>query len=51
MRWLGQMQRAFELMCGYALRREASRAPGRQADGQNWVADSAAEIQACGLLT
>jgi alkylation response protein AidB-like acyl-CoA dehydrogenase len=52
MRWLGQMQRAFELMCGYALRREAFGGPlaGKQTV-QNWVADSAAEIQACRLLT
>jgi acyl-CoA dehydrogenase len=52
MRWLGQMQRAFELMCSYALEREAF--GGRLADKQtvqNWVADSAAEIQACRLLT
>ena len=52
MRWLGQMQRAFELMCAYALRREAFGGPlaGKQTV-QNWVADSAAEIQACRLLT
>ena len=52
MRWLGQMQRAFELMCGYALGREAfgSRLADKQTV-QNWIADSAAEIQACRLLT
>jgi acyl-CoA dehydrogenase len=52
MRWLGQMQRAFELMCAYALRREAFGTPlaGKQTV-QNWIADSAAEIQACRLLT
>jgi alkylation response protein AidB-like acyl-CoA dehydrogenase len=52
MRWLGQMQRAFELMCAYALRREVFGGPlaGKQTL-QNWVADSAAEIQACRLLT
>jgi alkylation response protein AidB-like acyl-CoA dehydrogenase len=52
MRWLGQMQRAFELMCGHALRRQAFGGPlaGKQTV-QNWVADSAAEIQACRLLT
>ena len=52
MRWLGQMQRAFELMCGYALGRQAFGGPlaGKQTV-QNWVADSAAEIQACRLLT
>jgi alkylation response protein AidB-like acyl-CoA dehydrogenase len=52
MRWLGQMQRAFELMCRRALEREAFGT--RLADMQtiqNWVADSAAEIQACRLLT
>jgi acyl-CoA dehydrogenase len=52
MRWLGQMQRAFELMCRYALEREAF--GGRLADKQtvqNWIADSAAEIQACRLMT
>jgi acyl-CoA dehydrogenase len=52
MRWLGQMQRAFELMCSYALEREAfgSRLADKQTI-QNWIADSAAEIQACRLLT
>jgi alkylation response protein AidB-like acyl-CoA dehydrogenase len=52
MRWLGQMQRAFELMCKRALEREAF--GGKLADKQtiqNWIADSAAEIQACRLLT
>jgi alkylation response protein AidB-like acyl-CoA dehydrogenase len=52
MRWLGQMQRAFELMCSYALEREAF--GGRLADKQtvqNWIADSAAEIQACRFMT
>jgi len=52
MRWLGQMQRAFELMCVYALEREAFGEPlARKQTVQNWVADSAAEIQACRLLT
>jgi acyl-CoA dehydrogenase len=52
MRWLGQMQRAFELMCSYALARETS--TGVLADKQtvqNWIADSYAEIQACRLMT
>jgi acyl-CoA dehydrogenase len=52
MRWLGQMQRALELMCSYALQREV--AGGRLADKQtvqNWIADSVAEIQACRLMT
>jgi acyl-CoA dehydrogenase len=52
MRWLGQMQRALELMCSYALEREAfgSRLADKQTV-QNWIADSAAEIQACRLMT
>jgi len=52
MRWLGQMQRAFELMCAYSLEREAfgSRLADKQTV-QNWIADSAAEIQACRLMT
>ena len=52
MRWLGQMQRAFELMCAYALEREAFGGPlADKQTVQNWIADSAAEIQACRLLT
>jgi acyl-CoA dehydrogenase len=52
MRWLGQMQRAFDLMCTYALQREAfgSRLADKQTV-QNWIADSAAEIQGCRLMT
>ena len=52
MRWLGQMQRAFELMCTCALEREAfgSRLADKQTV-QNWIADSAAEIHACRLMT
>jgi acyl-CoA dehydrogenase len=52
MRWLGQMQRAFELMCGYALEREAFGGPlAEKQTVQNWIAESAAEIQACRLMT
>ena len=52
MRWLGQMQRAFELMCSYSLAREAfgSRLADKQTI-QNWIADSAAGIHACRLMT
>jgi acyl-CoA dehydrogenase len=52
MRWLGQMQRAFELLCSYSLKREAfgSRLADKQTV-QNWIADSAAEIHACRLMT
>ncbi|HEV2592703.1 MAG TPA: acyl-CoA dehydrogenase family protein [Gaiellaceae bacterium] len=52
MRWLGQMQRAFELMCRYANERETSTGPlASKQTVQNWVADSYVEIQACRLLT
>jgi len=52
MRWLGQMQRAFDLMCRYALEREAFGGPlADKQTVQNWIADSAAEIQACRLMT
>ncbi len=52
MRWLGQMQRAFEQMCRYANEREAFGGPlAEKGTVQSWVADSAAEIQACRLLT
>ncbi|HEY6584733.1 MAG TPA: acyl-CoA dehydrogenase family protein, partial [Gaiellaceae bacterium] len=52
MRWLGQMQRAFKLLCRYALEREAfgSRLADKQTV-QNWIADSAAEIHASRLMT
>jgi acyl-CoA dehydrogenase len=52
MRWLGQMQRAFELMCSYALEREAFGGPlAEKQTVQTWIADSAAEIHACRLMT
>jgi acyl-CoA dehydrogenase len=52
MRWLGQMERAFELMCARSLEREAFGGPlADKQTVQNWIADSAAEIQACRLLT
>jgi alkylation response protein AidB-like acyl-CoA dehydrogenase len=52
MRWLGQMQRAFELMCSYSLGRETSSGPlAEKQTVQNWIADSYAEIQACRLMT
>src|SRR4051794_12348745 len=52
MRWLGQMQRAFELMCTYSLGREAFGEPlAHKQTVQNWIADSYAEIQACRLTT
>jgi acyl-CoA dehydrogenase len=52
MRWLGQMQRAFELLCTRSLEREAFGSPlADKQTVQNWIADSAAEIQACRLMT
>jgi alkylation response protein AidB-like acyl-CoA dehydrogenase len=52
MRWLGQMQRAFELMCARALEREAFGGPlAEKQTVQNWIAESAADIQACRLMT
>lgn len=52
MRWLGQSQRAFELLCRRALSREAFGSTlAEKQTVQNWIADSAAEIQAARLLT
>ena len=52
MRWLGQMQRAFDLMCNYSLTREAFGSPlAEKQTIQNWIADSYVEIQAARLLT
>jgi acyl-CoA dehydrogenase len=52
MRWLGQMQRAFELMCEYSLvRKVGGEALADKQTIQNWIAESAAEIQACRLMT
>jgi alkylation response protein AidB-like acyl-CoA dehydrogenase len=52
MRWLGQMQRAFDLMCSYSLARETFGGPlAEKQTVQNWIADSAAEIHACRLMT
>ena len=52
MRWLGQMQRAFEIMCTTRSSAQVGGAPlAEKQTIQNWIADSAAEIQACRLLT
>lgn len=52
MRWIGICERAFDMMCTYAVRREV--APGRtladQQTIQNWVAESRAEINAARLM-
>lgn len=52
MRWIGIAERAFDLMCTRAVRRELG--PGRPLAGQqtvqNWVAESRAEIDASRAL-
>jgi len=52
MRWIGICERAFELMCSYAARRELS--PGvllaSRQNVQEWIAESRAEINAARLL-
>jgi len=52
MRWLGQARRAFDMMCERALSREAfgSKLAGHETV-QNWIADSAAEMEAARLMT
>ncbi len=52
MRWLGQARRAFDMLCERALTREAhgSTLADKQTV-QNWIADSAAEMQAARLMT
>jgi alkylation response protein AidB-like acyl-CoA dehydrogenase len=46
------MQRAFDLLCRRALEREAFGGPlADKQTVQNWIADSAAEIHACRLMT
>ncbi len=52
MRWLGQMQRAFEIMINYSLTREVYGSTlSEKQTVQNWIADSYVEIQAARLLT
>ncbi|MCU1268402.1 MAG: acyl-CoA dehydrogenase protein [Acidobacteria bacterium] len=52
MRWLGAAQRSFEMMCRYALKRKAFGEPlANKETVQNWIADSAAEINAARLMT
>ncbi len=52
MRWLGQAQRAFDLMCERANSRVAFGGPLADKQSiQNMIFDTAAEIQACRLLT
>jgi alkylation response protein AidB-like acyl-CoA dehydrogenase len=52
MRWIGAAQRSFEMMCRYALKRQSFGEPlGKKQTVQNWIADSAAEINAARLMT
>ncbi|MEO8434919.1 MAG: acyl-CoA dehydrogenase family protein [Pyrinomonadaceae bacterium] len=52
MRWVGAAQRSFEMMCAYALKRESFGEPlAKKQTVQNWIADSAAEINAFRLMT
>ncbi len=52
MRWLGQAQRAFDLMCERANRRVAFGSPlADKQQVQQMIFEAAAEIQACRLLT
>jgi acyl-CoA dehydrogenase len=52
MRWLGQARRAFDMLCERALQREAFGGPlAEKQTVQNWIADSAAEMQAARLMT
>src|SRR3712207_6578429 len=52
MRWLGVASRAFDMLCERALSREAHGGPlAEKQTVQNWIADSAAEMQAARLMT
>ena len=52
MRWLGQAQRALDLLCIRAKERHAFGGPLTDKQTiQNWIAESAAEIQAARLMT
>jgi len=52
MRWLGQARRAFDMLCERSLQREAFGGPlAKKQTIQNWIADSAAEMQAARLMT
>ena len=52
MRWLGQARRAFDILCERSLQREAfGKKLASHQTVQNWIADSAAEMQAARLMT
>ena len=52
MRWLGVSRRAFDMLCEYATHRFAfGSVLGDKQTVQNWIADSAAQMQAARLMT
>lgn len=52
MRWLGVASRAFDMLCERATYRVAhGKALGQHQTVQNWIADSAAQMQAARLMT
>lgn len=52
MRWLGVSKRAFDMLCERALSREAHGSLlSEKQSVQNWIADSAAQMQAARLMT
>jgi acyl-CoA dehydrogenase len=52
MRWLGVSRRAFDMLCEYAVTRYAHGSLlSEKQTVQNWVADSAAQMQAARLMT
>ncbi len=52
MRWLGVSKRAFDMLCERSLYREAHGSVlAEKQTVQNWIADSAAEMQAARLMT
>jgi acyl-CoA dehydrogenase len=52
MRWLGQSRRAFEMLCERAVSRHAFGSTlGEKGVVREWIADSAAEIEAARLMT
>jgi len=52
MRWLGVSRRAFDMLCERSLYRQTRSGPlADKQTVQNWIADSAAEMQAARLMT
>jgi acyl-CoA dehydrogenase len=52
MRWLGVAARAFDMLCERSLYREVQGVPlAKKQTVQNWIADSAAQMQAARLMT